>query len=135
MVFWHSSAHVLGEACELHYGCNLCIGPPIEEGFYYEMGTMLDGRAVSQTDYSALETLASRAIKEKQPFERLMMTKDQLLEMFKVLPFLSFSPLFPLLFLLKLLFLVCFSITNISCILSMIRFLMARARLCTDVVP
>ena len=36
-VFWHSSAHVLGEACELHYGCHLCIGPPIDEGFYYEM--------------------------------------------------------------------------------------------------
>lgn len=37
-VFWHSSAHVLGEACEFHYGCHLCIGPPIEEGFFYEMG-------------------------------------------------------------------------------------------------
>lgn len=37
MVFWHSSAHVLGEAAELHYGCHLCIGPPIEEGFFYEM--------------------------------------------------------------------------------------------------
>jgi threonyl-tRNA synthetase len=36
-VFWHSSAHVLGEACELHYGCHLCIGPPIEEGYFYEM--------------------------------------------------------------------------------------------------
>jgi threonyl-tRNA synthetase len=36
-VFWHSSAHVLGEACELHFGCHLCIGPPIEEGFFYEM--------------------------------------------------------------------------------------------------
>ncbi|KAG0079631.1 threonyl-tRNA synthetase, partial [Podila epicladia] len=36
-VFWHSSAHVLGEACEKHYGCHLCIGPPIEDGFYYEM--------------------------------------------------------------------------------------------------
>jgi len=37
-VFWHSSAHVLGEACEKHYGCHLCVGPPIDEGFYYEMG-------------------------------------------------------------------------------------------------
>lgn len=36
-VFWHSSAHVLGEACEKHYGCHLCLGPPLEEGFYYEM--------------------------------------------------------------------------------------------------
>ena len=26
---WHSSAHVLGEACEKHYGCHLCLGPPL----------------------------------------------------------------------------------------------------------
>jgi threonyl-tRNA synthetase len=37
-VFWHSSAHVLGEASEKHYGCHLCLGPPTEEGFFYEMG-------------------------------------------------------------------------------------------------
>jgi len=36
-VFWHSSAHVLGEAAERHYGCHLCIGPPTEDGFFYEM--------------------------------------------------------------------------------------------------
>ena len=37
-VFWHSSAHVLGEAAEKHYGCHLCLGPPTEDGFFYEMG-------------------------------------------------------------------------------------------------
>jgi threonyl-tRNA synthetase len=26
-VFWHSSAHILGEACERRFGCSLCIGP------------------------------------------------------------------------------------------------------------
>src|SRR6218665_4169869 len=36
-VFWHSSAHILGEAMERHYGGHLCYGPPIEEGFYYDM--------------------------------------------------------------------------------------------------
>lgn len=36
-VFWHSSAHVMGEAAEKHYGCHLCIGPPTTDGFYYEM--------------------------------------------------------------------------------------------------
>ncbi|KAJ3415681.1 threonyl-tRNA synthetase [Chytridiales sp. JEL 0842] len=80
MVFWHSSAHVLGEACELHYGCHLCIGPPIEEGFYYEMAME---RSVSQADYASLETLSNKAIKEKQPFQRLVMSKADLLEMFK----------------------------------------------------
>ncbi|KAJ3293395.1 threonyl-tRNA synthetase [Borealophlyctis nickersoniae] len=88
-VYWHSSAHVLGEACELHYGCHLCIGPPIEEGFYYEMGmdrrhvTKKDGRAVAETDWASLEQLAKKAISEKQPFERLVVSKTDLLEMFK----------------------------------------------------
>ncbi|KAJ3154282.1 threonyl-tRNA synthetase [Geranomyces variabilis] len=79
-VYWHSSAHVLGEACELHYGCHLCLGPPLDDGFYYEMGM---DTPVLGTDYPVLETLAKKAIKEKQPFERLVMTKAQLLEMFK----------------------------------------------------
>ncbi|KAF8929666.1 hypothetical protein EDD21DRAFT_147267 [Dissophora ornata] len=81
-VFWHSSAHVLGEACEKHYGCHLCVGPPIEDGFYYEMA-MKDERLVSQGDYESLETLAKNVVKEKQPFERLEVKKEDLLEMFK----------------------------------------------------
>ena len=36
MVFWHSSAHVLGECLECNYGGKLCIGPPTEDGFYYD---------------------------------------------------------------------------------------------------
>ncbi|KAJ1648419.1 threonyl-tRNA synthetase [Coemansia asiatica] len=82
-VYWHSSAHVLGEACELHFGCHLCNGPPIEDGFYYDISVSESFcRAVSQTDFTPLESLANKAIKEKQPFERLVMTKEQLLHMF-----------------------------------------------------
>lgn len=80
-VFWHSSAHVLGEACERHYACHLCLGPPIEDGFYYEMDTL--GRPVTQSDYPALESLAKNITKEKQKFERLVVSKVNLLEMFK----------------------------------------------------
>ncbi|KAI8622433.1 hypothetical protein BC830DRAFT_1057088 [Chytriomyces sp. MP71] len=80
MVFWHSSAHVMGESCELHYGCHLCIGPPIEEGFYYEMAME---RAVTQADYPAIEELSARTIKEKQVFQRLVVSKENLLKMFK----------------------------------------------------
>ena len=36
-VFWHSSAHVLGEAAECQYHCLLSHGPPVEQGFFYDM--------------------------------------------------------------------------------------------------
>jgi threonyl-tRNA synthetase len=87
-VFWHSSAHVLGEACEKHYGCHLCLGPPLDDGgFYYEMSMTEPGQSVSQADYPYLNDFAKGIIKEKQPFERLVMTKEELLEMFKHNPF------------------------------------------------
>lgn len=40
-VFWHSSAHMMGEALEHLYGSKLTIGPPLAGGFYYDsfMGT------------------------------------------------------------------------------------------------
>ncbi|KAM5207328.1 threonine--tRNA ligase 2, cytoplasmic [Hipposideros larvatus] len=80
-VYWHSSAHVLGEAMELYYGGHLCHGPPIENGFYYDM--FIEDRAVSSTELSALENICKAILKEKQPFERLEVSKEVLLEMFK----------------------------------------------------
>nr|AAH39225.1 Threonyl-tRNA synthetase-like 2 [Mus musculus] len=80
-VYWHSSAHILGEAMELYYGGHLCYGPPIENGFYYDM--FIEDRVVSSTELSALENICKTIIKEKQPFERLEVSKDTLLEMFK----------------------------------------------------
>lgn len=41
-VFWHSSAHVLGEAAECQYHCLLSHGPPVEQGFFYDMA-LADG--------------------------------------------------------------------------------------------
>ncbi|KAJ1872803.1 threonyl-tRNA synthetase [Coemansia sp. RSA 990] len=83
MVYWHSSAHVLGEACELHFGCHLCNGPPIENGFYYDIAVPEEfGRGISQADFAPLEALANKAIKEKQPFQRLVISKEDLLRMF-----------------------------------------------------
>ena len=35
-VFWHSSAHMMGEALEHLYGCKLTIGSPLAGGFYYD---------------------------------------------------------------------------------------------------
>ncbi|TDH17360.1 hypothetical protein EPR50_G00007590 [Perca flavescens] len=81
-VYWHSSAHILGEAMEHFYGGCLCYGPPIENGFYYDM--FLDGqKGVSSTEFGDLETLCKAVVKEKQPFERLEISKETLLKMFK----------------------------------------------------
>ncbi|KAG8440406.1 hypothetical protein GDO86_006238 [Hymenochirus boettgeri] len=80
-VYWHSSAHILGETMENYYGGCLCYGPPIENGFYYDM--FLEGRGVSSNDFPTLENMCKSVIKEKQPFERLEVSKDLLLEMFK----------------------------------------------------
>ncbi|XP_042331389.1 threonine--tRNA ligase 1, cytoplasmic-like [Sceloporus undulatus] len=80
-VYWHSSAHILGEAMENYYGGCLCYGPPIENGFYYDM--YMDNRGVSSTEFPALENICKNIIKEKQPFERLEIHKETLLDMFK----------------------------------------------------
>jgi hypothetical protein len=37
-VFWHSSAHVLGQALEIKFNGKLTVGPPLDEGgFYYDV--------------------------------------------------------------------------------------------------
>lgn len=82
-VFWHSSAHVLGEACECFYGAHLSYGPPTTEGFFYEMDIDDGKRVISTQDYTGVEGVVKKVVKDKQKFERLEMTKEQLLEMFK----------------------------------------------------
>lgn len=79
-VFWHSSAHIMGEAMERIYGGHLCYGPPIENGFYYDMH--LEGDGISNADYKKMEEVIKKIVKEKQPFERLEMKKADLLKMF-----------------------------------------------------
>merc|ERR1719220_1563961 len=86
MVYWHSTAHILGEAMERAYDGSLCYGPPIEGGFYYDM--YMGDRAVSdQNDFPEIERIMKSAIKEKQPFERLTITKENLFKLFAYNPF------------------------------------------------
>jgi threonyl-tRNA synthetase len=39
MVYWHSSAHILGECMERDFGVHLCHGPPTDSGFFYDAYT------------------------------------------------------------------------------------------------
>ena len=63
------------------YGGHLCYGPPIDQGFYYDMWS--EEHKVSDTDFKVLDDVVKTIVKEKQPFERLEMKKSDLLEMFK----------------------------------------------------
>ncbi|EED17684.1 threonyl-tRNA synthetase, putative [Talaromyces stipitatus ATCC 10500] len=80
-VFWHSSAHCLGEACELEFGCLLSHGPPTPQGFFYDMA-MPNGRAVLPSDWAPLDKKANQIFKERQSFDRLEVSKENLKKMF-----------------------------------------------------
>lgn len=80
-VFWHSSSHVLGEACECNVGALIVFGPPTSDGFFYDFSVKED-ISISQASFPVLESVAKKAIKEKQKFERLVLSKEKLLQMF-----------------------------------------------------
>jgi threonyl-tRNA synthetase len=52
-VFWHSSAHLLGQSLENLYGAWLCHGPALESGFFYDSYT--GNQKLSQADYEKIE--------------------------------------------------------------------------------
>ncbi|KAE9597040.1 putative threonine--tRNA ligase [Lupinus albus] len=80
--FWHSSAHILGQGLEGEYGCKLCIGPCTTrgEGFYYD--AFYGDLGLNDEHFKQIETGALKAVAEKQPFERIEVTRDQALEIF-----------------------------------------------------
>ena len=85
MVFSHSSAHVLGAAVEAAFGSHLTIGPPLQQGFYYD--SFMGDKTVSDEDLKKVEAKAAEVIKQKHAFQRLVLTKPQALEMFRSNPF------------------------------------------------
>ncbi|KAL8757863.1 MAG: hypothetical protein Q9184_004104 [Pyrenodesmia sp. 2 TL-2023] len=80
-VFWHSSAHVLGEAAECQYNCLLSHGPPVDQGFFYDMA-IAGGQVIKESDYSPLESKVTSFFKEKQSFDRLHVSIPNLKQMF-----------------------------------------------------
>lgn len=85
VVFSHSSAHVLGAALETVYGAHLTIGPPLQQGFYYDC--FMGDHTVPESDLKKIEEKAVELTKKKHPFQRLVVTKEQALEMFSHNPF------------------------------------------------
>ncbi|KAI6185183.1 hypothetical protein M3Y99_01950700 [Aphelenchoides fujianensis] len=79
-VFWQSSARILAEASQRFCSGHLCYGLPIADGFYYDVHK--DGVTIAQPDFAKLDKICGCVVKDKQPFERLEMKKEDLLEMF-----------------------------------------------------
>ncbi|MBL7844518.1 MAG: threonine--tRNA ligase [Cyclobacteriaceae bacterium] len=79
--FWHSSAHLMAEALEaLHPGVKFGIGPPIENGFYYDVD--LGGKAFGDDDLAALEAKMKELAKKESVFGRREVSKAEALDFF-----------------------------------------------------
>jgi threonyl-tRNA synthetase len=66
----HSTAHVLAQAVlELYPGATFAIGPPIENGFYYDF-ELPAGQTLSDDDLEAIEAKMRDIIAADQPFIR-----------------------------------------------------------------
>ena len=78
----HDTAHVLATAVmELYPGVKISIGPPIEDGFYYDF-EFPEGVKVSEDDLPRIEEQMRRHIKADEPFERSEVPAGEAIERF-----------------------------------------------------
>ena len=71
----HSSAHVLATAVlRLFPGAKLDIGPPTDNGFYYDFDLE---KTLDASDLAAIEAEMKRVIKENQKFERIECSREE----------------------------------------------------------
>ena len=84
-VLRHSAAHVLAQAvCDLWPGTRYAIGPPIEDGFYYDLE--LPGQ-VSESDLAKIEDRMREIVAADQPFVREEIPRADALERFAEQPY------------------------------------------------
>ncbi|MFN3588569.1 MAG: threonine--tRNA ligase [Spirosomataceae bacterium] len=80
--FWHSSAHLMAEALESIYpGIKFWVGPPLENGFYYDVDT--NGQPISADDFAKIEQKMLELARQKNTFERIPMPKAEAISYFK----------------------------------------------------
>ena len=74
-VLRHSSAHLLAEAVRrLHPGVKVAIGPPIENGFYYDFEFP---EPIREEDLAAIEAEIERELAEGRAWERAEIGRDE----------------------------------------------------------
>jgi threonyl-tRNA synthetase len=80
--FWHSSAHLLAEAIQkLYPEAKFGIGPPIENGFYYDIDFGED--QITQDDLSKIEDTFIEMARKKSTFERKDISKKDALDFYR----------------------------------------------------
>jgi threonyl-tRNA synthetase len=78
---WHSSAHLMAEALEFHFpGVKLAIGPPIANGFYYDVDFL--EYSFTEKDLEKVEAKMKELAKQKNPFIRKEVSKQEALTYF-----------------------------------------------------
>ncbi|EJF54918.1 threonyl-tRNA synthetase [Saprospira grandis DSM 2844] len=81
--FWHSSAHLLAEAIEALYpGVKFAIGPPIENGFYYDID-LPEGKTIGLKELDALEKKMIELARQKNPYIRKEIAKADAISYFQ----------------------------------------------------
>jgi threonyl-tRNA synthetase len=76
----HSTAHVMAQAVlDLFPGSTFAIGPPIEDGFYYDFEVE---QPFMPEDLERIEQRMFEIVAEDQPFERVVMSSEEALEVF-----------------------------------------------------
>jgi len=85
-VIRHSTAHVLAQAVlDLFPGTDFGIGPPVEDGFYYDFD-LPGGGTFTPDDLLRIEGRMREILAEAQPFVRAEHAKDEAREIFKANP-------------------------------------------------
>src|SRR5207244_13415024 len=80
-VYRHSSAHIMAQAVkDLFPTAKLTIGPPIEEGFYYDFAYE---RPFTPEDLEKIEARIKEIIRANQPFQRREMKREKAIEVFR----------------------------------------------------
>lgn len=67
------------------FGSHLAFGPPLDQGFFYD--SYMGESKVYPEDYKAIEGAAEKLSEAKQPFERLVVSKERALKLFARNPF------------------------------------------------
>ncbi|MFM6946104.1 MAG: threonine--tRNA ligase [Flavobacteriales bacterium] len=79
---WHSSAHLMAEALEFYYpGIKLAIGPPVTNGFYYDVDLM--EHSISEKDLEKIEEKMKELARQKNPFIRQEISKAEAIAYFE----------------------------------------------------